>query len=185
MPWPAWLSDWPDCVDIDSNIYRKTQCICYIKLNLSRGPFGGAVSGCSHPGRSSDSWYFLQHLSISVLRPREVLANPMVLRHWGPWYDCAHVSNTHSHRISPQDFMCPSHPRGWDYRHFTIPRLCGSWWCGSWVFMLAWQALHYLLSPVKVFWTMFITLKNSFTIIWEILITKFRILFVTSEVRLF
>lgn len=126
LTWLCWLTL---TVTIQKNWDRvsssEIQCTCYIKLNLSRGLFGGAVSGCSHSGRSSMVDIFCSTCQYLYLDQGKALPSHGS-EDWGPWYDYTHVNNTHSHRISTQDFICPSHPRGWDYRHFTIPRLCGS-----------------------------------------------------------
>lgn len=103
----------------------EIQCTCYIKLNLSRGLLGEPSQAAVIQEEAAVVDVFCSTCQYLYLDQGKALPSHGS-EDWGPWYDCAHVDNTHSHRISTQDFICPSHPRGWDYRHFTIPRLCGS-----------------------------------------------------------
>lgn len=83
-----------------------------------------------------------------------------VPKHCGPWYGHAHVTSAHSFRLFTQGFV-------WDY-HTQI-----SVWALEWTL-----ALYCLFSPTVKLW-------RALFIICEILITEYKILFITSELRLF
>lgn len=89
--------------------------------DLSRNLYRATVSDCSHPRGGSCGWFFVYTLSAFNIQTRGLnlpfpwawfggtLAIPMNLRHWGPWYGCAHANSIHSVRTS----FAPHRPMTW------------------------------------------------------------------------